>query len=428
MKPFVDLTIFLLTIIILGKVATLLGRQFGIPGVSFQLLIGILLGPSVLNLLGMPIILGTWGSISPSFLHSILKILAEIGLIQLMFLAGLQADWNQLKTTLKPIFSVGVWTFILTAVVASIVTRLFVDRWAEALAVSAIMATSGFGISAYNVSEMKLLGSKVANISMGAAILSGFLAILLMIFSLAANYVTSFGAFKAAIAVSWFLGKLIMFFAIAYFLTSQFLKLASKSGFQKRPRQMLIGYLLLVAAIYAWAVMHFGSFAAIGIASLGGALLGMTPFEIKGKIGKEFGAGPASLLLGVLFIVFGMGVNLKGVGEQVIFFAVLLVAVIVSKLIGICILSPKASEPFRERVLVMFGTLPQGELGMVIAAYLFSRGLVNPLQFNLLITVVVVLTMIAPIMMRVVMKKSLQRMRSSPVITKMAKSAEAISK
>jgi Kef-type K+ transport system membrane component KefB len=426
MEPFIHLTIFLLTIIILGKVATLLGRRFGVPGVSFQLLTGILLGPSLLNLLGGPIILGTRGSISPSFLHSILKILAEIGLIQLMFLAGLQTDWNQLKTALKPIFSVGVWTFILTALVALITTRLFTDRWTEAMAVSAIMAASSFGIFVYNMSEMKLLGSKVVNISTGAALLSGLLAILLMIASLAANYAISFGGFRAAIAVSWFLGKLIMFFAIAYFLTSRFLKLASKSGFQKRPRQMLIGYLLLVAAIYAWASMHFGSFAAIGVASLGGALLGVAPFEIKEKIGKGFGTGPASLLLGVLFVVMGMEVNLKGVGGQVIFLASLLTMVIVSKLVGVWTSIRKVPEPLHDRLLIMTGTLPQGEVGMVIAAYLFSRGVVTPLQFNLSITLVVVLTMIVPIMMRVVTKKSLQRMSSTPVITKMAKSAGAI--
>ena len=428
MKPFVDLTIFLLTIIILGKVATLLGRRFGVPGVSFQLLIGILLGPSLLNLLGAPIILGTWGSISPSFLHSILKILAEIGLIQLMFLAGLKTDWNQLKGSFKPIFSVGIWTFILTAGVALITTRLFADRWAEAMAVSAIMATSSFGISIYDMSEMKVLRSKVGNILTGAALLSGFLAILLMIASLAANYATSFGVFKAAIAVSWFLGTFIMFFAIAYFLTSRFLKLASKSGFQKRPRQMLIGYLLLVAAIYAWAAMHFGSFAAIGVASLGGALLGVAPFEIKEKIGNGFGTGPASLLLGVLFVVLGMEVNAKGVGGQVIFLTALLATVIVSKLVGVWISIRKVPEPLHDRLLIMIGTLPQGEVGMVIAAYLFSRGLVNPLQFNLSITLVVPLTMIAPALMRVVMKKSLQRTSSTPVITKIAKSAEAISK
>ena len=401
--------IFLVSLIVLATLGNLLSRQLGLPTTTFQLVIGILLGPSLLNLLGTPLVLGTWGSISPSFLHRLLKILAEMGLIQLMFLAGFQTDWNQLKTKVKPILSVGGWEFIVTAVGVVIITRLFADRWAEDLAVGAIMAASSFGISVYNQSEIGLLGSEVSTISTGAAILSGLLAMLLMILSLSVNYAASFGGFKAIIAVSWFLGKLVMFFAVAYFLTSRFLILASRSGVKKRPNQMLIGYLLLVAAIYAWAAMHFGSFAAIGAASLGGALLGMSPFEIKEKIGKGFGTGPASLLIGVLFVVLGMEVNLKIIGGQVIFLAVLLVAVIVSRLIGIYVSVRKDSESLRDRAFIMIGNLAQGEVGAVIAAYLFSRGLVSPSQFNLSITLVVMLAMITPVLMRITMKMPLRR-------------------
>ena len=222
-----------------------MARRFGISALTIQLLIGVLLGPSVFNLLGVPMVLGTWGSPSSGPLHSALKILAEIGLIQLMFLAGLEVDWRELKKILKLSFSVGTWGFVLTAVSVAILTRLFVDRWSEALAMSAIVSASSFGISIYYFSEMKILGSRAAIMASGAAILSGLLAILLMIGSQATSYGMIYGPSKMAIAVSWFLAKLIMFFAVAYFLTSRFLKLSSKTGFQKRPRQILIGYLLV---------------------------------------------------------------------------------------------------------------------------------------------------------------------------------------
>ena len=157
------------------------------------------------------------------------------------------------------------------------------DRWSEALAMSAIVSASSFGISIYYFSEMKVLGSRVAVTVSGAAVLSGLLAILLMIASQAASYAMIYGPSKMTIALSWFLAKLIMFFAVAYFLTSRFLRLSAKSGFQKRPHQILIGYLLLVASLYAWAAMHFGGFAAVGVASLGGALLGVSNREVKEK-------------------------------------------------------------------------------------------------------------------------------------------------
>ena len=415
METYTQLIIFLIAIIVLSRAAVFLNRQFNIPSVTIQLLIGILLGSSLLNLLGVPIILGTWGSPSPNPIHAVLKILAEIGLIQLMFLAGVHTDWHELKRLLKSSFSVGALGFGLTAVSVAILTRLFVDRWSEALAMSAIVSVSSFGISIYYFSEKKVLGSRVAAVVLGAAILSGLLAILLMIASQATNYAAAYGAFKMTIAVSWFLAKLIMFFAISYFLTSRFLKLVVKTGFVKRPRQMLIGYLLLVASLYAWAAIHFGSFAAVGIASLGGGLLGMSNPEVKEKIAKGFESILASVPMGILFIVIGMEVNLKAAEGSIIFLAVLLSAVIGAKLIGCWVATNKGYPSSRERVLIMFGVLAQGEMGIVVAGYLFSRGLLNPAFFNVTIVAVVLLTMVSPVLMRIASTEF--EVRTTPVQT-----------
>jgi Kef-type K+ transport system membrane component KefB len=405
MEAFPQWIVILMVVIVLSRLGVLLARQFGLPSISIQLLIGILLGPSAFDLLGVPMVLGTWGSPSPGPLHNTLKILAEIGLIQLMFLAGVKVDWRKLKKIMKFSFSVGALEFGLTAVGIAILTRMFVDRWTEAFAMSAIVSPSSFGISIYYLSGMKVLRSRVAALVSGAAISSGLLAILLMIASQAMNYGATYGAFKMTIAVSWFLAKLIMFFAVAYFLISRFLRLSTKRGFKKRPRQTLIGYLLLVASLYAWAAMHFGSFAAVGIASLGGGLLGASNLEAKERIAKGFESILASIPLGVLLMVIGMEVNLKTVRNSIIFLALLVATVIGAKLIGLWMGTSKGFHSLRERVLMTISNLPQGELGVLIAAYLFSRALVDFSQFNAAILLVVLLTMVIPIAMKVVQTK-----------------------
>jgi len=405
MDAFPHWIIILIVVIVLARMAVFLARRFGLPSTSVLILFGILLGPSALNLLEAPMVLGTWGSPSSGPLHGVFKILAEIGLIQLMFLAGLKVDWRELKKILKLSLSVGAWGFLLTAVSVAVLTRVFVDRWAEVLALSSVVSASSFGISIYYFSEMKGLNSQVAAMVSGAAIFGGLLAILLMIGSQATNYAMIYGPSKMGIAVSWFLAKLIMFFAIAYFLTSRFLRLASRSGFFKRPRQMLIGYLLLVASLYAWAAMHFGSFAAVGVASLGGALLGTSNREVKEKIARGYESSLASIPVGILFMVIGMEVNLKAVEGSIFFLVVLLGAVVGAKLIGCWIATNKGYESSRERALIMLGVLAQGEMGIVIAAYLFSRGVLNPQFFNISILVGVGLTMVSPILMRIASTK-----------------------
>ena len=401
MEAFAQLTVFLILIILLARAAILLSNRFGLPSISFQLLIGILIGPSLLNLLEVPIVIGTWGSTPASLLHSILKILAEIGLIQLLFLAGLRIDWHELKADLKPIFSLSLWGFILTAMVVAIVVQGFVERWTEGVAIAAIMATGSLGISVYHFNETGLLKSRTTNMVLGSAILTGLLAILLMIAVQAMNYASNYGSLKMTIAVSWFVAKLIMFFAIAYFLASRFLRLITRTGFQKRPLQAFIGYLLLVAAIYAWGAMHFGSFAAVGIASLGGGLLGISSSGLKEKITGGPGSALAALPVGILFVVLGMEVNIRSIEGHFIFLAVVLACIVGTKLMGGWMATRKGFESSRERALIMFGALHQGEIGMLIAAYLFSRGLVDPSQFNLSIILVIMLTILAPILMKV---------------------------
>jgi len=417
MEAFPLWIVILIGIIVLSRVAALLARRFGLPSTSVQLLIGILLGPSVFNLLGVPMVIGTWGSPSSGPLHSALRILAEIGMIQLMFLAGLGVDWRELEKILKPSFSVGAWGFVLTAVSVAIITRVFVDRWSEAIAMSAIAAASSFGISIYCFGEMKILGSRAAIMASGAAILVGLLAILLMIGSQATSYAMIYGPSKMAIAVSWFLAKLVMFIAVAYFLTSRFLKLSSKSAFQKRPRQTLVGYLLLVASLYAWAAMHFGSFASVGVASLGGGLLGASNLEVKEKIAVGFESVLASIPVEILFMVVGMEVNLKAAEGSIFFLVVLLGAVVGAKLIGCWIATNKGYESSRERALIMFGVLAQGEMGIVIAAYLFSRGVLNPQFFSIAILVAVGLTMVSPVLMKVAQIKFNIQVNVAPPFT-----------
>jgi Kef-type K+ transport system membrane component KefB len=401
MEDLIQQVVFLMVIVALARLANLLSRRWGLSAITVQMLFGILLGPSLLNLSGAPIVLGTWGSPSPGFLHSALKILAEIGLIQLMFLAGLNTDWRRLKSKLQSILSIGTWGFIFTTAGVVVLMRLFEHPWPETLAMSAIMAASSFGISVHNWTQMKVPESHPVTLMLGTAIPSGCLAVLLMTGSLAASYMTIFGAFKMIIAVSWFLGKLIMFLAISYFLTSRFLMRVAKPTFEKRPRQMLVGYLLLVASLYAWAAMHFGGFAAVGVASIGGGLLGVSPLGLKEKIARGLESGPASLPVGVFFVALGFGVNLRGLKVQELFAAALFVTVVGAKLMGGWFATREAFDSTREQILSMLGTLSQGEMGILIAAHLFSRGLLNPSLFHMAIFMVLVLTMLTPVSIKI---------------------------
>jgi Kef-type K+ transport system membrane component KefB len=334
-----------------------------------------------------------------------MKIVAEIGLIELMFFAGLQVDWRELKKMTDPVFHLMGWLFIVTAVGVTIVTKLFVSRWAEAIGLGAIMAAMGPGISGYHLYEMKSPASKVSTLVMGVAVLSGASAILLMIAGQATQYSVMHGVINMSIAVAWFLGKLIMFFAAAYFLMSRFLRLTSGIRFEKRPVQKLAGYLILVAALYAWAAMHFGSFAAVGVAFIGGGLLMGAAPVLKEEIEERLASGLGSLFIGVFFLALGMEFNLKGMNGRFSFVIALCGAVVGAKLLGNWAATRKPFPDQPPTAGVLAAMLPPGEMGVLIAAYLFSRGILEPISFNGAMAVVVGLTALAPLFLRSVRKR-----------------------
>jgi Kef-type K+ transport system membrane component KefB len=155
----------------------------------------------------------------------------------------------------------------------------------------------------------------------------------------------------------------------------------------------------------------------VGVASLGGGLLGASNLEVKEKIAVGFESVLASIPVEILFMVVGMEVNLKAAEGSIFFLVVLLGAVVGAKLIGCWIATNKGYESSRERALIMFGVLAQGEMGIVIAAYLFSRGVLNPQFFSIAILVAVGLTMVSPVLMKVAQIKFNIQVNVAPPFT-----------
>jgi len=113
----------------------------------------------------------------------------------------------------------------------------------------------------------------------------------------------------------------------------------------------------------------------------------------------------ASIPVGILLMVIGMEVNLKAAEGSALFLTALLIVAVGTKLIGCWIATHQGYPSSRERMLVMFGVLGQGEMGIVIAAYLFSRGVLNPQLFSVAILVGVGLTLVSLILIRMASTK-----------------------
>src|SRR5512138_1367534 len=92
MSPFLQLAFLLAVILLAAKLAGYFSLRLGQPSVLGELLVGVVLGPSVINLLHLPIL-------QDEVMGEVIKMLAEIGVLLLMFIAGLELEFHELRHT-----------------------------------------------------------------------------------------------------------------------------------------------------------------------------------------------------------------------------------------------------------------------------------------------------------------------------------------
>ena len=155
------LSLILITTALAGQLC----RRFGIPAVIGQLLVGIILGPAVLGLIKT---------------NDFVEIFAEIGVIILMFMAGLESDLGLLKKYVKPATSVAVMGVIVPVILVYGFGRLFEFNNEEAIFLGVTFAATSVSISVEVLKELHKLDSKEGTTILGAAVIDDILAVLIL--------------------------------------------------------------------------------------------------------------------------------------------------------------------------------------------------------------------------------------------------------
>ncbi|HFI5676615.1 TPA: cation:proton antiporter, partial [Streptococcus agalactiae] len=162
-----------ITIILLASVlATLISKRIGIPAVVGQLLVGIIIGPAMLGLVHQ---------------NQVLHVLSEIGVILLMFLAGLEANFDLLKKYLKPSLLVAITGVIVPMALFYFLTRLFGFQINTAIFYGLVFAATSISITVEVLQEYNRVKTDTGAIILGAAVADDVLAVLLLSVFIATN-------------------------------------------------------------------------------------------------------------------------------------------------------------------------------------------------------------------------------------------------
>lgn len=395
-------------IIVAAKLGGELMGRLGQPPVLGELLIGVLLGN--LNLFGLTLL-------DPLKTNSVIRIVAEIGAILLLFEVGVESDLVQL-------LAVG-WSSLLVATLGVIAPmalgyvvslQLLPDSgWLTHLFVGGTLTATSVGITARVLKDLGKSNTKEARIILGAAVADDVigLVVLAVISGLVTAAMASSGAAGGVdwLTCLWIVAKASLFL-IGAVIVGRFW---SQRIFVYAARLRIAGALLGLCICFCFVVATIAGF--VGLAPIVGAFAAgvvleevhYRPFLERGERRIEELLFPINtLIVPVFFVLMGLRVDLRSFASPAVLgFAALitLVAVVGKQICGLGVL-----ERGVDRIIIGVGMIPRGEVGLIFAGLgatlmLHGRPLLPPAIFSALILMIMLSTFITPPLLKAVFER-----------------------
>ena len=398
MTHLLQLLLALALIVAAAKLSGAAANRVGQPAVFGEILAGLVLGPTVLNVLGWPVfaaILPVAHGPAPGPLIDSLRDLAEIGVILLMFIAGLETDLVEMRRVGTVAFWAAFGGVVLPLVGGAVTAVAFgLPLFWTGLFIGTILTATSVSISAQTLMELNAVRSREGSTILGAAVIDDVMGIILL--SLVVAFARASGGISP-VEIAWIVVRMVLFFGGAILLGHYFERIAAWAD-RLAVSQGLLAVVLVVALLYACAAEFVGGVAAITGSYLAGVLFAQTRF--KSAIDQGIHPLTYTMLVPVFFISIGLLANGRALGNQV-WFTVLLVAVaIVTKAVGCAAFARLFGFSTTESVRVGVGMISRGEVGLIVAGYGLAHGLIRLDVFSAAVIMVLATTMITPPLLR----------------------------
>lgn len=379
-----DLALILLS----TKVFGLLTRRVRLPQVVGALLAGLILGPACLGILHQT-----------DFIYQV----SEIGVIVLMFCAGLETDIDELKRTGKASFVIALFGVLIPLVGGFAVAAYFnrpgmlestasTSLMLQNIFIGVILTATSVSISVETLKEMGKLNTRAGNAILGAAIIDDILGII------ALTIITSLA--DSSVNVFLVLGKIVAFFVFVgvggYLLHIVFQKWVK--GYERDLRRFVI-LAFVICLVFSYCAEEF-----FGVADITGAFFAgliITKTTHTDYIARRFSTLSYLLLSPVFFANIGLQVVLPKMSTMIIVFAVVLVLVaVLTKVVG-CGLGAKLCKYSNQDCMrIGTGMISRGEVALIVASKGNAVGLMSADLLGPVVIVVVITTIIAPIFLK----------------------------
>lgn len=381
-----DFLLFVAIILLSTKIFSLLSRKVNMPQVVGALLVGVLLGPSCLNILH-----------ETDFLTKS----AEIGVIFLMFLAGLDTDFDGLKATGKSSVIIAFVGVLIPLGSGFLTYYLFFHGqrpdtmiFLESAFVGIVLTATSVSITVETLREMGKLKGKMGTSILGVAIIDDILGIITL------TVITSFTVPGVDIMVV--LLKILLFFVFiavcGFFVFRLFRKLEIVYGTKRRVAIYAVAFCLLLSYI---SEVYFGVADITGAYFAGLILCNVT--ETKSYIASKINITSYMFFTPIFFASIGIKTVITGMSQELILFTLaLLIVAILSKIVGCGLGAKICGFSNMDSLAIGVGMISRGEVALIVAQKGEQAGLISPTLFPAIVLVVIVTTLITPILLKAV--------------------------
>jgi Kef-type K+ transport system membrane component KefB len=389
MELFLELALALAILILAAKAGGYLSYRLGQPSVLGELLVGIVLGPTILNLLN-------WPYFSQEQLDEVIQLLAELGVMLLMFIAGLELHIKDLVKSGRVAALSGILGVVAPLLLGAGLGLLFGLEAEKALFLGLILSATSVSISAQTLMELKVLRSKVGMALLGAAVFDDILVILSLsiFFALGSGEGTSgLGeVVRILLEMALYLGLVI---AIGWFVLPRLSRIVDRLSIS----QGLIAFVFVVMLLFGWLAEVLGHMAPITGAFLAGLFLGRSP--VKERIETGIPVLAYAVFVPVFFINVGLASNVRLlVGETFWLFLAMLIVAVIGKVAGSGAGALMGKMSPMDSLRLGVGMISRGEVGLIVASVGLTAGLLSQDVFAAVVGVVLATTLITPPLLR----------------------------
>lgn len=382
-----EFLLILAVILLSTKVFGLISERVHMPQVVGALVAGVVLGPSVLGLVE-----------ETDFLMKT----SEIGVILLMFMAGLDTDLEELKKTGLASFVIAlIGVLVPLAAGTGLYLAFFPDNgeplhMLKALFIGVVLTATSVSITVETLREMGRLKGKVGTAILGAAIIDDIMGIIVLTLVSAMTDPT-----VKPIAV---LGRILAFFVlliiVGYIMYRLFRAITNEWSNHRR----IAIYALAFCLILSFVAEHYFGIADITGAYFAGLIL-CNIMEAREYINKKVNIMAYMFFSPVFFASMGIKTELDGMTTSLLIFSIaLLVIAILTKIIGCGLGAKLMGFNWSDSLSVGLGMVSRGEVALIVAQKGAQSGLVDSSLFPPIVLVVIITTLITPILLKLFMK------------------------